>query len=169
MPDTQILTLDDENFDEQVGKLEGPILVDFWADWCGPCKAVAPAMRDQRSGIIVNISSGYGHTEVEQMPGDEGSPGVAYGASKAGLDRMTVGLAKELRPFGVSVVSVDPGFTLTEHCEELGPAGGLDTAWAHPMDLPAQLVAQVVCAKDRMAHTGQVRAVAPMQTDLSEA
>ena len=120
------------------------------------CKAMAPHMRDRGGGVIVNVSSGYGHNEIEQMPGGKGSPGVAYGASKAGLDRMTIGLAKELRPFNVCVVSVDPGFTLSEHCETLAPVGGIDPQWAHPMDLPAGIVADIVCDPDPMARSGQV-------------
>ncbi len=75
--------------------------------------AVLPGMIERKRGAIVNISSSRGYSDDPQS--------AAYGASKAGLDRLTIKLAAELKDMGVSVNSLQPGLTMTEVMAQRNP------------------------------------------------
>jgi thioredoxin 1 len=60
MAGTGVLEVNDANFDEEVLRSEQPVLVDFWAAWCGPCKAIGPAV----DGVAQNFAGKLKVTKV---------------------------------------------------------------------------------------------------------
>jgi len=61
-----ILTLTEGNFAEEVLKSPVPVLVDFWAEWCGPCRAVAPILDELATEYDGRVKIGKVNTDDSQ-------------------------------------------------------------------------------------------------------
>jgi thioredoxin 1 len=62
----RVLEFSDDNFDTEVLKTETPTLVDFWATWCGPCKAMAPTIEELANEYSDRLR--IGKLNIDQNP-----------------------------------------------------------------------------------------------------
>ncbi|MBK6641626.1 MAG: thioredoxin [Bacteroidetes bacterium] len=63
------IELTDSNFDELVLKSDKPVLVDFWAEWCGPCRMVGP--------VVEELSKDYDGRAVVGKVDADSNPGIS--------------------------------------------------------------------------------------------
>ena len=64
----------DESFERDVLRAEKPVLVDFWAEWCGPCKQIAPALEQISQELEGKVT--VAKVDIEESPMTPGRYGV---------------------------------------------------------------------------------------------
>jgi thioredoxin 1 len=62
----KVQTLTDGDFDQAVIKAQGPVLVDFWAEWCGPCRRLTPTVESLATDLDGRLT--VGKLNVDENP-----------------------------------------------------------------------------------------------------
>lgn len=76
-----VITITKENFNQEVMKSDKPVLLDFWASWCGPCRMVSP--------VVDQIASERGDIKVGKINVDE-QPELAGAFNVSGIPTLMV-------------------------------------------------------------------------------
>ena len=69
-----IVELNEENFEREVLAADGPVLVDFYAPWCGPCRMLAPVLEHLAGEFEGNVK--FAKLDVDDAPGQAGIYGI---------------------------------------------------------------------------------------------
>ncbi len=69
-----VLEISDGNFESEVLKADGPVLVDFWAPWCGPCKAIGPIIEELSASLSDKIK--FTKCNVDDNPSTPAKYGI---------------------------------------------------------------------------------------------
>lgn len=93
-----IIEITDQNFDEMINNSDKMILVDFWASWCNPCKALAPILEDASNDlsekiVVLKINIDENPTSPQRY-GVRGIPTIIFFKSGKEIDRQVGVLPK---------------------------------------------------------------------------
>lgn len=69
------IVITEENFEQEVLKSDIPVLVDFWATWCGPCRMLAPTIAELAEELNGKVK--VGKVDVDEQPGLAAKFGVS--------------------------------------------------------------------------------------------
>ena len=117
----------------------------------------ARMMTSRRRGLIVNISFWAARKYIGN---------VIYGVSKAATDKMTADMAHELRPHGVTVVSLYPGMVRTEAVMQAAAAGVLDVSNSESPEFAGLVIAALANDPALMKRSGQVLVSAALAAEF---
>ena len=71
---SHVVVLTDDNFEQEVMKHNQPVLVDFWASWCAPCRAIAPTIEELANKYEGQVK--IAKLNVDEEPNSAGSMGI---------------------------------------------------------------------------------------------